>query len=619
MLQQVTAVKISAQNIKTTLVSNNKKLLKLKKDQMSFDRNIRQQETKRQKEETLEAKGSPNMVQNIGSSILAGPMSLFDKIKEFFGTVLLGILVNNLPLIYSKIQKFLDDNKDVIETIKTIVGTLGNVLFELVKLVQSINLSKFKKDVDNMIKEVGDVINIANSLVADTVTLKKDLKDEFKDTFIEKTPEQVVEDVKQELPKSGLDQRSFRRSLGTYRSAKSSSEPTQKIKIPGLGSYQKTRGFLGFGTSEKATDVSGAQITAEEFDKRFLNVIEKQDEIYSQMKSQGVKGYSQGGTVKPQTSGRSGGESFSGESASARKARESTQSFTDFESSTYTTSNIIEIQKENNKSFEKLIENFRNLALMSKDDGKPSGQPPSGQPPAPTPGAKGPIITFDSAQGADPGQPGVDFSYADIYSNYSIFPGTVVEVGSYYGSGYGRHVTVRSKDTNGKEFDALYAHFGNFAVKVGDTVQAGTYLGSVGWDIKKDRAMPGAGNMTGPHTSVDFYERNSYPGHTTGKYSGADRLIQLILRSANKDVRTLNLLAPPKPKVTPKSKNGGQKMGLLVQSFDNVGSDGEVLVVMAQQPIIVPGPTRYITRTRTQVMPVAVPIAPKSSGLRELV
>ena len=175
-------------------------------------------------------------------------------------------------------------------------------------------------------------------------------------------------------------------------------------------------------------------------------------------------------------------------------------------------------------------------------------------------------------------------------------------------------MTVRSKDSNGKEFDALYAHFGNFAVREGDTVRAGDYLGSVGWDPVTDTKMPGAGRMTGPHTSVDFYEPNARPGIVTPGYSGRDKLINLILNSANKDVKNLAPLAPP---VSAKPKNGGQKVSSLLQSFDE--PESEVVMIMAQQPVVVPGPTRYITRTRTQTMPVPVQIAPKSSGLRRLV
>ena len=82
-------------------------------------------------------------------------------------------------------------------------------------------------------------------------------------------------------------------------------------------------------------------------------------------------------------------------------------------------------------------------------------------------------------------------------SNYSVFPGKVVEVGPLYGAGYGNVVVVRSVDPhNGKEFDALYAHFpnGGIVVKEGQKVSAGTRLGAVGWDEAKGQPLPIVGS-----------------------------------------------------------------------------------------------------------------------------
>ena len=135
-------------------------------------------------------------------------------------------------------------------------------------------------------------------------------------------------------------------------------------------------------------------------------------------------------------------------------------------------------------------------------------------------------ITIDSAQGVDAsGEPGLDFSAADIRNNYAVFPGRVVD--SKNTGGYGWDVVIRSEDPSkpGTYFDALYAHFPNkdsIKVKPGDTVTAGQHLGPVGWDFKNNRAYPEAGNMTGPHTSLDFFpaggpytKGNPYPNWRT--------------------------------------------------------------------------------------------------------
>ena len=142
-------------------------------------------------------------------------------------------------------------------------------------------------------------------------------------------------------------------------------------------------------------------------------------------------------------------------------------------------------------------------------------------------------ITFSKEQGIDAsGEPGVDFSFGDYKSNYSLFDGVVVETGKLYGSGYGNVVTVRSKDANGREFDAMYAHFGDgtIAVKAGQKVKAGDYLGPVGWDEANGRPSPGAGNMTGPHTSLDFFEPNTKPGEVTGPFTDRGPIIEAIMQ-----------------------------------------------------------------------------------------
>ncbi len=148
-------------------------------------------------------------------------------------------------------------------------------------------------------------------------------------------------------------------------------------------------------------------------------------------------------------------------------------------------------------------------------------------------GGKGSVIEFHGQQGVDrSGEPGVDFSFRDYKSNYSLFPGRVLETGLLYGKRYGNVVVVRSTDpSNGKEFDALYSHFpdGGIAVSAGDKVGAGQYLGKVGFVSVDVPGVPNlqprnAGNMSGWHTSVDFFE----PG-SAERYSNTTKLINLVI------------------------------------------------------------------------------------------
>ena len=162
----------------------------------------------------------------------------------------------------------------------------------------------------------------------------------------------------------------------------------------------------------------------------------------------------------------------------------------------------------------------------------------------------GTVIEFWGQQGKDrSGEPGVDFSFRDYKSNYNLFPGTVLETGLLYGARYGNVVVVRSIDpSNGQEFDALYSHFpdGGMAVKPGQQVGAGQYLGKVGFVSVDTPGVPqmqpnNAGNMSGWHTSVDFFE----PG-SAARYENANAIINLVTSSnGQKPSGLLQKLTPP--------------------------------------------------------------------------
>ena len=86
-----------------------------------------------------------------------------------------------------------------------------------------------------------------------------------------------------------------------------------------------------------------------------------------------------------------------------------------------------------------------------------------------------------------------------------------------YGDRYGNVVIVRSKDpSNGKFFDSLYSHFpdGGINVRENQPVAEGQLLGKVGFVSVDVPGVPqmqpkNAGNMSGWHTSVDFFEPDS--------------------------------------------------------------------------------------------------------------
>ena len=181
-------------------------------------------------------------------------------------------------------------------------------------------------------------------------------------------------------------------------------------------------------------------------------------------------------------------------------------------------------------------------------------------------------IEFYGQQGRDrSGEPGVDFSFKDYKNNYNLFPGYVLETGLLYGKGYGNVVVVRSVDpSTGKEFDSLYSHFpdGGIAVKTGQQVAAGDLLGSVGFVSVDTPGVPqlqpnNAGNMSGWHTSVDFFE----PG-SSARYSNADALIKLITGSGG--VTPHGLLEKLKPSTSSDNQT----------SLNNIGANSNLSTTM---------------------------------------
>ena len=227
-------------------------------------------------------------------------------------------------------------------------------------------------------------------------------------------------------------------------------------------------------------------------------------------------------------------------------------------------------------------------------------------------GGNGATIEFWGEQGRDlSGEPGVDFSYKDYKSNYSLFPGYILETGLLYGSRYGNVVVVRSVDpSNGLEFDSLYAHFpnGGIAVKPGQVVSAGEYLGAVGFIGKRgpngEARMQGngAGNMSGYHTSVDFYEPGSYD-----KYRNLSVIQSLITGAEGQTpVGLLEKLKPPTKSNDQSSLNNVESNNRLATTMTNMVENGSSERLMtkrkaSKRPPIVIINNQIVNTSQTQI------------------
>ena len=142
---QVKQIKITATNIKNTLFKYNRELIKLKKDRVKFNQLQRTKGKISGEETALEKRSIRSSLKNVGQKLLSGPRSLIDKFKEFFGLILLGILVNNLPKIvkklqevFGKIKSFLDNNPWIMDAVKFGFKIIGDGIMALAKLIKDV-------------------------------------------------------------------------------------------------------------------------------------------------------------------------------------------------------------------------------------------------------------------------------------------------------------------------------------------------------------------------------------------------------------------------------------------------------------------------------------------------
>ena len=582
----VKTLKINAINIKSVLINGNKNLKKLRVDERNLLGKQQVERKRQQKEAFVESQKTRGSVMgNIGARLMSGPMSLLDKIKEFFGNILLGILVNNLPILYDKITKFLEDNKDIIETIKSVVMGLGNSLVGFVTFVKGVsdnigNIGKqwnqIGKDLDEMLKSDGPLGLLTQGLTA----LDGLFRTEFSDFYIQRDPEQVREDVREEVKGAQIPREKFEKRLNEYRKAKTSVNVTQKVIIPGLGTYQRKKGgFFGTQIIEEVKDNYGASIPAQEFDTRFLDVVGNLDSIY--------QGFSQGGTVRPASS--SSGGAFPGESGKLKKARASVQTFSTFENNASDQSFIIDSQEENNKRFKVLIDNFKELYSKSGISTALSSPYTTNDPNAP-----GPVISTPS------GLPAIKIDPNEVVGTVG-YTGYTVPAGPG-----GSHIHIQ----NMNNYKAGIPQGVKYSILVNGMPmpQALKFTSGIGlrWG-KMHRGEDYAGN---PNQSITLTGGLKFKQFIPDQGDGYGNRVLIeapdgviySLNHLNAGPTNINELVKKQKKqgqgpVTPLKQTGYGKGGLdmLTQFFDGEGMT-EVLVINSTQPIIVPGPTRYIRR-----------------------
>ena len=125
---------------------------------------------------------------------------------------------------------------------------------------------------------------------------------------------------------------------------------------------------------------------------------------------------------------------------------------------------------------------------------------------------------------------------------------------------------------------------GGIAVKTGQQVAAGDLLGSVGFVSVDTPGVPqlqpnNAGNMSGWHTSVDFFE----PG-SAERYSNADKLINLVVGAEGSTPNgLLQRLKPPTNSGDTSTLNNIEANSNLASTMTNMVENGSSERLMAQR------------------------------------
>ena len=453
---QIQKLKINATNIKNSLTGYNKQLIKLRRDEFRFAFTEDKRKKLRKKEEKLESKTPIQQPQDvIKSKILAGPMSFFDKVKEFFGIVFLGLLINNLPKIINGLKKFFTDNKWIIDAVKLTIKLLGDGIMGMIwlvteypKAVQKSMMNELewaKKEFDR----VGDILDNAYKVWSN---------------FYNPSPS----------PTSSSSPSTSQGSQGTQsyqptNSSGSSSSPPQKFSRGGTVKPSRSK------PAEKQTTKST------------------------------ITGTFRGATPTPM-------------GKKAIESTNSFETFATVAEQVKEHSVLLDGKGGVNENFNKVNESFNQflISLEKKEKDKtptPPGKPPgSSGPPA---GSSIPSIPGNGkisggalvTQRNDPDgeQTGIDIALKDSSGGYGI--GALIKnpfeslkiTGTGFqgsgsgesGSGFGLYVTGEAV-VDGKRYELLVGHLDKKYVKRGDVISGGDSIGTQGI----------SGSATGPHVST---------------------------------------------------------------------------------------------------------------------
>lgn len=477
---QVKSLKLNVTNIQSYLVSSNEKMRKLRSDKNNLIKTEQDKTKKAQKEKKIESSSSG--LSAFGARVAKGVakpfIGLFDRIKEFLGLIIAGIIVNNLPKliegitktvsdiskIISQIGSFIGKNKWMLEGIKFMMTTFGVAVGPIIDLVKTITPSeqnRITKDSERIQDEFG---RLDKDLEGDDEEINRRLNQYERNQARQTTT--TTPPTTTQTPRStptGSPDRSFR-------------EPSTPTRTD-----SRVPKFAAGGRVEPRRTDTGTQPAAR----------------------------------KSMTAATTSGRQTDG-SVRSKRAVQTVNYFSFFNNNTRASEAIVEKDAKNKDTFKEILTSLKTIQDIRKQIGDDDGRP-SDDITGPGPGPSNEILEYDVTGGELPSDPKYRGRYYGSRGDHdyrardytigvgkaiTVFkPGVVTDIYNQT-SGYGS--TVEIKHLDGKT--SLYAHLSRVNVNVGDIIRENErkVIGLTGGE----RGTPGAGNSTGPHLHFEVRDAN---------------------------------------------------------------------------------------------------------------
>jgi hypothetical protein len=320
---QTEQLKLNVTNINSFLIKKNSESRSLRLQKRNFLLTQEKQEESKKKEKKIETQAVKTNLSKITSAILSGPMSLFDKIMNFAGTILLGLLINNLPKIIERVQRFFDENKWLVDGIRFLFDVTGKAIQGIIGFIEGFSSfagatkEQIIKQRDAITAGVNELNLMVGSMDVSLNTFMKDLNGSPNQPNQTSTPRQTP----------------FQRTGGYGRYAAPSQQtptpPRSAAPPPPPAAAPKPKGYARGGEVTRGSEVRGGGVS--------------------------------GARIKSSTFTQ-------GETGRSKAAKQSVNYFENFKLVSNSFEAISELDEENNKKFEELVINIKSLPSLFDEE-----------------------------------------------------------------------------------------------------------------------------------------------------------------------------------------------------------------------------------------------------------